>query len=43
MLVNSNDGIVEAMIEGDKLKVAVRHADGKVVWNTTYSEMNKIF
>jgi predicted phosphodiesterase len=38
VLVNSNNGIVEAFVEGGSMKVAVRHKDGKVVWNKTYSE-----
>jgi predicted phosphodiesterase len=38
VLVNSNNGIVEASVEGGSMKVAVRHKDGKVVWNKTYSE-----
>jgi predicted phosphodiesterase len=37
VLVNSNNGIVEASVEGENLKVAVRHKDGKVVWSKTYS------
>ena len=37
VLVNSNNGIVEALADGENLKVAVRHKDGKVVWNKTYS------
>lgn len=41
VLVNSNNGIVEAHTEGGKLCVTIRHEDGKAAKNLTFSAGRK--
>lgn len=40
VLVNSNDGIVEAWTDGDRLNVQVRHLDGKIVNKKSFVAKN---